>query len=130
MTNKATDSTGGNARSGSANANKKNQKKGKPGFSAPRSEGIGIEELRGYVFSYGGVPGQQTKYAKAKKAIADYIGMTSDCGQDLYTTIMEGEEPEFEEPEDPGKAATKGQFQRYDIPGKGGEIQHRESQVV
>jgi hypothetical protein len=28
---------------------------------------------------------------------------------------MEGVEPEFEEPEDPGKAATKGQLQRYDI---------------
>jgi hypothetical protein len=114
MTNEATDSAGGNARSGSANANKKNQKKGKPGFSVPRSEGIGIEELRGYVFSYG-VPGQQAKYAKAKKAIAEYIGMTSDCGQDLYTAIMEGVEPEFEEPEDPGKTATKGQLQRYDI---------------
>jgi hypothetical protein len=62
---------------------KKNQKKGKPGFSAPRSsEGTGIEELRGFVFTFG-VPGQQARYAKTKKAIAEYIGMTSDCGQDL-----------------------------------------------
>jgi hypothetical protein len=99
----------------STGGSKKNQKKGKPGFSAPRSgEGTRIEELRGYVFTFG-VPGQQARYAKTKKAIAEYIGMTSDCGQDLYTAIMEGVEPEFVEPEDPGKSATKGQLQRYDI---------------
>jgi hypothetical protein len=85
----------------------------RPGF-APRSDAIGIEELRGFTFQYG-VPGQQAKFARTKKAIAEHLGITSDCGQDLYIAIMEGEEPEFEEPEDPGKTATKGQLQRYDI---------------
>jgi hypothetical protein len=85
----------------------------KAGFRGAADQ-IGIEELRGHYFAYG-VPGQQAKFTKTKKAIADYVGITSDCGQELYTAIMEGVEPEFVEPEDPGKAATKGQLQRYDI---------------
>jgi hypothetical protein len=49
------------------------------------------------------------------RMLLNYVGITSGCGQELYTSIMEGVEPEFEEPEDPGKAATKGQLQIYDI---------------
>jgi hypothetical protein len=75
---------------------------------------VGIEELGGNIFQYG-IPGQQVKYNRTKKAIADFVGITSDCGQELYTAIMEGVEPVFEEPEDPGAKATKGQLQRYDI---------------
>jgi hypothetical protein len=75
---------------------------------------VGIEELGGNIFQFG-TPGQQVKYNRTKKAIADFMGITSDWGQELYTAIMEGVEPEFTEPEDPGKNATKGQLQRYDI---------------
>jgi hypothetical protein len=75
---------------------------------------VGIDELGGNIFQFG-TPGQQVKYHRTKKAIADYVGITSDCGQELFTAIMEGVEPEFEEPEDPGKTATKAQLQRYDI---------------
>jgi hypothetical protein len=79
----------------------------------PRSD-TGIDELRGYTFQYG-TADQQARFTKSKKALADYVGINSDCGQDLFTAIMEGVEPEFEEPEDPGKTATKGQLQRYGI---------------
>jgi hypothetical protein len=100
---------------GSAGKGRTLKGKGNNGLT-PRSvvDQSGIDELRGHYFTYG-VPGQQAKYAKTKKAVADYVGITSDCGQDLYIAIMEGVEPEFEEPEDPGKQATKGQLQRYDI---------------
>jgi hypothetical protein len=94
-------------------SNSKDNRSGKKGRVVMAGR-VGIEELGGNIFQFG-TPGQQVKYNRTKKAIADFVGITSDCGQELYTAIMEGVEPSFEEPEDPGKTATKGQLQRYDI---------------
>jgi hypothetical protein len=80
----------------------------------PRSADIGIEALRGHVFLFG-VIGQQERFIKSKKALAMYLGTTSDCGKMLYNAIMKGEEPKFKEPDDPGKDATPAQVRKYEI---------------
>jgi hypothetical protein len=74
----------------------------------PRSE-VGIDALRGRVFLFGVQEGQQERFIKSKKALAMYLGTTSDCGKMLYNAIMKGEEPKFKEPDDPDKDATPAQ---------------------
>jgi hypothetical protein len=96
-----------------AGGTKKGFQSGKPN---PRSDatGVGIEELKGFIFTYGNQL-QREKYIKAKKGIADHIGRTSpDCRKELYVAIQEGVEPVFKDPEDPGPDATPAQVKRYD----------------
>jgi hypothetical protein len=75
----------------------------------------GIEELKGNVFTIG-TQGQQSSYLRTKKAIADYVGRTSDFGKELYVALIEGKEPEFKEPDEPpGSKPTQPQMKRYEI---------------
>jgi hypothetical protein len=50
---------------------------------------IGIEELRGNIFTYG-TQGQQSNYIRTKKAIADHVGTTFKFAKELYKAINEG----------------------------------------
>jgi hypothetical protein len=102
------DSAAGNSgRSRFHRAGKKHQ--------SPRSGGdTGFDELRGKIFVFG-VQGQKEAFIKAKKAVAEFLGKTSDAGKELYTAIQTGVEPTFKEPDDPGASATPAQLRKYEI---------------
>jgi Zinc knuckle len=65
---------------------------------------------KGYVYTYG-IPGQTDRYIKTTKAIAEQVGKT--YGKEMWRLVNDREETEFEEPKDPGDAATKGQLEKY-----------------
>jgi hypothetical protein len=115
----STDTTGALANPADSSTNaggRKNNRSGKKGsFIANRrsSDDNGIEELRGKVFMFG-VQGQKERFIKAKKAVAEYLGRTSDAPKELYMAIQSGVEPTFTEPEDPGPNATPAQLKKYD----------------
>jgi hypothetical protein len=76
---------------------RKNNRSGKKGsFNANRRSGDsnGIEELQGKVFVFG-VQGQKERFIKAKRAVAEYLGRTSNAPKELYTAIQAGVEPTF-----------------------------------
>jgi hypothetical protein len=68
--------------------------------SQHRSESNVIQELAGYLFTFGN-QGQQSNYLKTKRAIGDYFAMTSDFGKEIHKAIKDGKEPEFQEPDEP-----------------------------
>jgi hypothetical protein len=79
-------------------------KKGAPSIRSAHENQF--NELRGKIFAYG-VQGQKEAFIKAKKAVAEFLGKTSDAGKELYTAMQTGVEPTFKkEPEDPGANAT------------------------
>jgi hypothetical protein len=78
-----------------------------------RSENT-IQELAGHLFTFGN-QGQQSNYLKTKRAVADFFGMTSDFGKEIFRAIKEGKEPEFQEPEEPPSKATQAQLRKYEI---------------
>jgi hypothetical protein len=89
--------------------------KNKSGATTFRRSEIGIEELRGNIFTYG-TQGQQSNYIRTKKAIADYVGTTFKFAKELYKAINGGEEVELQEPEKP--ASTKPsqiEMKRYEV---------------
>jgi hypothetical protein len=109
--------------SGSANSGKKTGKvstgksnssdRGKA-FTGARKE-IGIEELRGNIFTYG-TQGQQSNYIRTKKAIADYVGTTFKFAKELYKAINGGEETELQEPEKPTSSKpSQIEMKRYEV---------------
>ena len=70
----------------------------------------GKEELKGYVFSYGG-PGQVDQYLKTLKAFDYYFG--TEWGPVIRTLVMEGTDPIYEEPAEPERTATVGALEKY-----------------
>jgi hypothetical protein len=78
-----------------------------------RSENT-IQELAGHLFTFGN-QGQQSNYLKTKRAVANFFGMTSDFGKEIFRAIKEGKEPEFQEPEEPPSKATQAQLRKYEI---------------
>jgi hypothetical protein len=100
-----------------SNSSRKNNRSGKKSsLIASRRSGDnnGIEELQGKVFVFG-VQGQKERFIKAKRAVAEYLGRTSEAPKELYTAIQSGVEPTFKEPDDPGPNATPAQLKKYDI---------------
>jgi t-SNARE complex subunit (syntaxin) len=73
-----------------------------------------IQELAGHLFTFGN-QGQQSNYPKTKRAIADFFGMSSDFGKEIFKAIKEGKEPEFKEPEEPPSKASQAQLRKYEI---------------
>jgi hypothetical protein len=67
-----------------------------------RSE-IGIEELRGYIFTYG-TQSQQSNYIRTKRALSDHVGTTFKFAKELYKALNGGKEVELMEPEKPTSA--------------------------
>jgi hypothetical protein len=121
----STDTTGAlnPANSTAVTSSRKNNRSGKKGsFIATRRSGDdnGIEELRGKVFMFG-VQRQKERFIKAKRAVAEYLGRTSDTPKELYMAIQSGVEPIFKDPDnpgpnaDPGPNATPAQLKKYDI---------------
>jgi hypothetical protein len=108
---------GGNS---SATGNKKEGNRSgagrnKSGATSFRRNEIGIEELRGNIFTYG-TQGQQSNYIRTKKAIADYVGTTFKFAKELYKAINGGEEIELQEPEKPTSIKpTQIEMKRYEV---------------
>jgi hypothetical protein len=76
---------------------------------------IGIEELKGYIFTYG-TQNQQNNYIRTKKALADYVGVTFKFAKQLYKSINGGKEVELVEPEKPSSAKpTQIEVKRYEV---------------
>jgi hypothetical protein len=73
-----------------------------------------IQELAGHLFTFGN-QGQQSNYLKTKRAVADYFGMTSEFGKEIFNAIKGGKEPEFQEPEEPPSKASLAQLRKYEI---------------
>jgi hypothetical protein len=94
----------------------RNKAPGRLGLAASRSEHYtGIEELRGYIFTYG-TPGQQSNYIRAKKALADYVGTKFKFAKELYKAINGEEEIELVEPEPPTAAKpSQIEMKRYEV---------------
>ena len=62
--------------------------------------------LEGSVYPYGTL-NQSDRFIKTTKAIAEYLS------KEMWTLVSKKEETEFEEPNDPGKSALKGQLKKY-----------------
>jgi hypothetical protein len=76
---------------------------------------IGIEELKGHIFTYG-TQGQQSNYIRTKKAIADHVGTTFKFAKELYKAINGGEEIELQEPEKPTSTKpSQIEMKRYEV---------------
>jgi hypothetical protein len=79
-----------------------------------RSE-IGIEELRGYIFTYG-TQSQQSNYIRTKRALSDHVGTTFKFAKELYKALNGGKEVELVEPEKPtGAKPTQIEVKRYEV---------------
>jgi hypothetical protein len=100
-----------------SNKSKESRGNGKPSkttTSHNRSE-IGIEELRGFIFTYG-TQGQQSNYIRTKKALADYVGTKFKFAKELYRAINGEEEVELVEPEPPTTSKpTQIEMKRYEV---------------
>jgi t-SNARE complex subunit (syntaxin) len=83
-------------------------------ISQHRSESNVIQELAGYLFTFGN-QGQQSNYLKTKKAIGDYFAMTYDFGKEIHKAIKDGKEPEFQEPDEPQGKPSQAQLRKYEI---------------
>jgi hypothetical protein len=80
-----------------------------------RIETTGIEEMRGYIFTYG-TQGQQSNYIRAKKALADYVGTKFRFAKELYKAINGEEEVELVEPQPPASnKPTQVEMKRYEV---------------
>ena len=71
---------------------------------------VGLEPLKGNVFSYGTLD-QSERFIKTSKVIAEYVG--TEYRKEMWTLVSKKEETTFKEPVDPGKDATKGQLEKY-----------------
>jgi hypothetical protein len=79
-----------------------------------RSE-IGIEELRGYIFTYG-TQSQQSNYIRTKRALSDHVGTTFKLAKELYKALNGGKEVELVEPEKPTSTKpTQIEVKRYEV---------------
>jgi hypothetical protein len=104
-------STTGSKKEGNRSGNGRN----KSSATSFRRNEIGIEELRGNIFTYG-TQGQQSNYIRTKKAIADYVGTTFKFAKELYKAINGGEEIELQEPEKPTSIKpTQIEMKRYEV---------------
>jgi hypothetical protein len=82
--------------------------------SCNRSD-IGIEELRGIIFTYG-TQGQQSKYIRTKKALTYHVGTTFKFAKELYKALNGGKEVELVEPEKPTSTKpTQIEVKRYEV---------------
>jgi hypothetical protein len=74
-----------------------------------RSE-LGIEELRGHIFTYGNKT-QTDKYLKTRKALGEYVG--TKYGRRMWCLVVKKKEAEFPDPDDPGEDATRAQLEKF-----------------
>jgi hypothetical protein len=106
--------TGSASGTGKSKVNRSGGAAKKPAATSYRHE-IGIEELRGNIFTYG-TQGQQSNYIRTKKAIADHVGTTFKFAKELYKAINGGEEVELQEPEKPTSTKpTQIEMKRYKV---------------
>lgn len=73
---------------------------------------VGIEDLKGNVYSYG-VQGQAERFMRTTKAIAEYVGITH--SKHVWVLLTEHKEPTFEDPEEPDKEASRGKWKKYEM---------------
>jgi len=71
---------------------------------------IGLEELRGNVYPYG-VNGQQEKYLKTTRAIAEYVGRVYD--KSMWRLVSKRTETTFEKPKLPDDEKSRAQMEEY-----------------
>jgi hypothetical protein len=76
---------------------------------------IGIDELRGNIFTYGTQGQQSNYYIRTKKAIADHVGTTFKFAKELYKAINGGEEVELVLPEKPTSSKPTQIEVRYEV---------------
>ena len=82
---------------------------GKPAFDGY----TGMEQLREFTFVLG-VPGQQQKFLRSKKGVAEHCGKL--MSSKIFDLIMYSREADFPEPKEPvGDNVTRGQYKKYEI---------------
>lgn len=91
------------------NSNKTSKKDGKKNWNG-KGEQIGIEELRGQFYIYGS-KGQQERFTKTTKAVAEYAGST--CGKDMWELVHNQKEATFPEPPEPKEDASRAAMEKY-----------------
>ena len=74
------------------------------------SNDIGLEELKGHLYFYGG-PGQAEKYMKTTKEIGEHVGRT--MGKEMWTLVTELTEATFDEPDEPDDEDSKAQMEKH-----------------
>jgi hypothetical protein len=94
---------GASSESGSKKKKLVNKAEGNKSKTSYNRSDIGIEELRGYIFTYG-TQNQQKNYIRTKKALADYVGVSFKFAKQLYKSINGGKEVELVEPEKPSSS--------------------------
>ena len=73
---------------------------------------IGLEELGGNVYSYGPLE-QREKYLRTTKAIGEYAG--TEISEEMWALVNKREETTFEEPDEPGRNATRAELKKYEM---------------
>ena len=73
---------------------------------------VGIEELRGNVYTYG-TRNQSDRFLKTTRAIAEFAG--SKFGKDMFKLVRDREETTISLPEEPADSASKAKIETYKI---------------
>ena len=71
---------------------------------------MGLAAMKGNMYVYG-TGDQQERFIRTTEVLEEYVG--KEYGRKAWTLVAKREEAHFEEPADPGRQATRGQFEKF-----------------